>query len=189
MSDTPAAEKKPEKQRTLKARPTPEAYTVLRESKEKVTVIVGDKEEQRPKTVTVGPAPPKEVKGAKKLDVSAAPREVVVSPATQLGLCEVCGALCPPDCDDIAPKDDKAEKQTIEKWAEEKGMLPQFIAREPTKVNISGIVRDVVLPPKANPRFWIFAAAKPLAGWLENQEVTEHDFDVACHRAQFSRYN
>jgi hypothetical protein len=79
------------------------------------------------------------------------------------------------------------EKLPVEKWAERKGLWPQFgpaptypvpaaaaAAGGPVAVNLAGLVG-----PRPNPDYWKFAAAKVHERWPEGKELTEEEFDRA----------
>ncbi len=81
----------------------------------------------------------------------------------------------------VAPS--QSDKRPVEAWAEKKGLAPQWLAQPPFQVNPDGVVRTVQPPPKLNPNWWKFAAARALRSWSIGAEVTEKDFDEAIHIA------
>lgn len=70
-----------------------------------------------------------------------------------------------------------SDKQTIEAWAAQKGMLPELLPA-------TGRIGSREVPTKrANPRYVQFARAKAHRRWPEGKEVTEHEFDEAVAEA------
>ena len=89
--------------------------------------------------------------------------------------------------DDDKPHEDT--KKTVEAWAQDKGMLPQFIEQPPVPAGRmpDGTPRVAIRPPLSNEAYVKFAAAKAYAGWPIGKEVTEKEFDEAVDRAMNSR--
>jgi len=91
-----------------------------------------------------------------------------------------------------------AEKRTVEAWAEAKGYLPQFTGDGDTLVARPAPGMPTVVPvenlgpalrarrPKPNPKYYEsgYAAARGLHAWPIGAEVTEAEFDAACHKAK-----
>lgn len=65
------------------------------------------------------------------------------------------------------------DKKTIEKWAEEKGMLPRYLQAA------ARLGQHRATMTLQNPRYVDFARAKAHARWPEGKEVTESEFDEA----------
>lgn len=64
------------------------------------------------------------------------------------------------------------ERRTHEVWAEQNGFLPAFSGV--SRVREKGI---------ENPKYWNYAAAKALRGWVIGFEITEQEFDAAVIEA------
>lgn len=90
---------------------------------------------------------------------------------------------------DVTPQPvsaDAGPRLAVEKWAERKGLWPQFGAAPtyrlpagaqagaPAQVSMGGIVG-----PRPNPQYWKFAAARAHERWPEGKELTEAEFDAA----------
>lgn len=98
----------------------------------------------------------------------------------------------------VAPADDGqlrdpsgAVMKTVETWATEKGMLPQFIGGAKGRVppgaptDMAGnarIAMSGLTGPTVNPKYVRFARAK--LRWPESKEVTEAEFDKAIVDAE-----
>lgn len=67
-------------------------------------------------------------------------------------------------------------KRTVEEWAEQKGMLPQFFV-------VTAAAGRLPVAPRHNAEFWRFAGARALSGWPIGAEVTESEFDAAVESA------
>jgi len=82
---------------------------------------------------------------------------------------------------------DVAAVKPIEKWAEQKGLWPHVIQAAPQQVRgmadqqtgTMTVNLASITPPRLNPEYWKFAAAKALRNWPEGREVSEADFDAA----------
>jgi hypothetical protein len=83
-------------------------------------------------------------------------------------------------------------KRTVEDWAADKGMLPQFTdggtlqpknpqPGETVIANLGGLLGSV--KPRANPTFWKFAAARAKHAWPQGAELTQAEFDSAVEAA------
>lgn len=68
--------------------------------------------------------------------------------------------------------------ETVEAWAERKGMLPQWFK---TKARVGGREAE---GRRQNPKYVDFVQAKALRGWPEGREVSEADFDAAVTEAK-----
>lgn len=92
------------------------------------------------------------------------------------------------DVDELAPSEvaapaPAAAVKTAEQWAEQKGMLPEFIeAHAPFAAAGSAPVRTY------NPEFWRFAATKAGSSWPQGKELTEAEFDAAVTAATTQTY-
>jgi hypothetical protein len=84
-----------------------------------------------------------------------------------------------------------AVMKTVETWATEKGMLPQFIGGAEGRVppgaptDMAGnarIAMSGLTGPTVNPKYVRFARAK--LRWPESKEVTEAEFDKAVVDAE-----
>jgi len=81
-----------------------------------------------------------------------------------------------------ATEDDMARaadlpKLAVEVWAERKGYLPQLFAAPVARAGTFPVAQ------RANPKFWMFAAARAGSGWPIGAEVTEAEFDAAVETA------
>jgi hypothetical protein len=77
-----------------------------------------------------------------------------------------------------------APKRTVEQWATDKGMLPQF--REGKKPPTAP--RAAPAPLVVNPDFAAYAAAKASLRWPIGMELTEAEFDQAVADTQAHVY-
>jgi len=97
-----------------------------------------------------------------------------------------------PTPDDGQLRDDSgAVMKTVEQWATEKGMLPQFFGGAEGRVppgaatDFGGnarIAMSGLTGPRGNPEYVRFARAK--LRWPESKEVTEAEFDKAIVDAE-----
>lgn len=71
----------------------------------------------------------------------------------------------------------KPEKFPVEAIALRRGMLPEMVQPLPLYTGAPPA------PPRVNPEYWRFAAARALSGWVIGAEVTEADFDKAVAAA------
>ena len=92
--------------------------------------------------------------------------------------------------EDEAPAPQVARVETVEKWAEEKKLLPQFFPppnfRAPKGAAGPGGVARIAMSgltgPVPNRNFWKFAAARAGERWPEGKELTEREFDAAIEK-------
>lgn len=85
----------------------------------------------------------------------------------------------------LQPAADAGSKLPVEKWAEKKGLWPQFGPALTYALPGAAVQVDMraVTGPRANPEFWKFAAARAHEGWPEGKELTEAEFDAAIEIA------
>ena len=87
-----------------------------------------------------------------------------------------------------APKATPAPVRAVEKWAEAKGLWPQFtdVAAQVMPGQHGGVVAirmSDIGAKTVNHEFWRFAAAKALYSWPQGKEMTEAEFDAAIAAA------
>lgn len=94
----------------------------------------------------------------------------------------------------VEPAKPAGERKAVEFWAAAKGMLPEFF--DAPAVSLSAAFRapggvavltaqeiSKAKPPRHNPEFWKFTAARAMHGWVIGAELTEQEFDDAITAA------
>jgi len=83
-----------------------------------------------------------------------------------------------------APAASAPTKRTVEEWARDKGMLPEFA---PGK-KLPTAPASAPAPLVHNPKFALFSAAKHANRWPVGMELTEAEFDQAVADTQAHVY-